>query len=508
MRRRLGAWLCGFLVWGAFPAVGGGQEPALRVGVPAVPATLDPGALGDGPESLLARQVFDTLVQWREGGSDVEPALAARWVVSRDGLAWAFRLREGVRFQDGTPLTAQHVAWSLERAIFPNHPQAPAQRPLVPRLLRGSPGVVRAISVPEPRVVQITLAQPYAPLLTVLAHPALAIGLALDGGARWVGTGPFAPLEGGPGRWLLEAHRAYWAGAPRLGRLVFLERPDAGAATLEAREVDVLVPASAPPTLAGALSVPAWRVGYLALQTEREPFARPRARQAVAAALDPATLGTALEPMAAPLGSFLPPGVWGRADGASLHGADPARSRRLLAEAKLPRGVAFTLLNAAPPLDGERLLEALRAGLAGAGIAVHLAPESPAEAYRLAQQGEHQAVLLEAEVLGGDPHLFLYPLSTSEGAVKGPAAGNLSFYRHPRLDDLLIRASQLSFRPERQRVYARAQALLAEEVPWLPLYVRLHWVVARPEVRHLRLHPSGYHRFDRVVLEASAAPAR
>ncbi len=56
---------------------------------------------------------------------------------------------------------------------------------------------------------------------------------------------------------------------------------------------------------------------------------------------------------------------------------------------------------------------------------------------------------------------------------------NFSFYRNARLDDVLIRASQLSFRPERQRLYQRSQAMLAEDLPWLPIYVRLQWAVAR-----------------------------
>ena len=121
------------------------------------------------------------------------------------------------------------------------------------------------------------------------------------------------------------------------------------------------------------------------------------------------------------------------------------------------------------------------------------------------QSGAHDLALAEARAEAGDPHLLLYPLSTSEGAVRGPTATNFSFYRNARLDDLLIRASQISFRPERQRVYARAQAFLAEEIPWIPLYVRLHWAVARPEVRNFRLHPSGNHRLDRAWVEAAAA---
>jgi ABC-type transport system substrate-binding protein len=115
--------------------------------------------------------------------------------------------------------------------------------------------------------------------------------------------------------------------------------------------------------------------------------------------------------------------------------------------------------------------------------------------------------LLEARVEAGDPHFLLYPLSSSEGAGKGASATNLSFYRNRSLDDLLIRASQISFRPERQRLYARAQSILAEEVPWIPLYVRMHWAAVRPEVRNLRLHPSGNPRLDRVWVDQALAPA-
>ena len=80
-------------------------------------------------------------------------------------------------------------------------------------------------------------------------------------------------------------------------------------------------------------------------------------------------------------------------------------------------------------------------------------------------------------------------------------ARNFSFYRNPRLDDVLIRASQLSSRVERARLYQRAQALLADDMPWIPIYVRLVWAVTRPEVRNLRLHPTGLHRLNTVTLE-------
>jgi peptide/nickel transport system substrate-binding protein len=478
----------------------------LRVGVPALPVSADPALAAEGGALLLARQVFDTLVRYREGSSDIEPALAASWSVSRDGLTWSFRLREGVRFSDGTPLTAQHVAASLERQLFAGQPNAPDGPAMAPRLLRGAPGVVQAVRVPDQRTLQLVLVQPYAPLLNALAHPALGVALVTagsDGRAAFVGTGSFILSELGPGRAVLDASYFHWGGLPLLGRIVLLEYADPrrAEADLEARQLHVWLPAAAPATPAGALSIPGWRMGYLALNTEREPFSRLRFRQAVAAALGGGLLAPVVAPHAVTIGSFLPPGVWSRVErppGAT----GPAEARRLLTESGLVRpAVSLAVAGVTPPLDGPGLAQAVRAALEAAGLSVTVRADAPEEALRLAQRGEHEMVLHESEAEAGDPHLLLYPLSASEAAVKG-SARNLSFFRHPRLDEFLIRASQVSFRPERERVYARAQVLLADELPWVPLYARLLWAVVRPEVRGLRLHPSGAHRLGRVTLEA------
>src|SRR5262245_11797523 len=263
------------------------QGGALRVGLPSLPPDLDPAIALDGAVPLIARQVFDTLVQYAEGSSDVEPGLAQQWAVSRDGLVWSFRLRAGVSFHDGTPLTAQHVVDSLDRGIVPGHALAPSGVAMGPKLLlRGSPGVVKEIRAKDSRTIEIALVQPYAPLLTVLAHPAFSIVLpASPGGRRWQGTGPFALVESGSGRIVLDARRGHWAGGPRLGRVVFVEMAsDSQAqAALDTQNLDVFFPAGAPPRQAGAVSIPGWRVGYLALQTEKDPFRRVQVRRAVAA---------------------------------------------------------------------------------------------------------------------------------------------------------------------------------------------------------------------------------
>jgi peptide/nickel transport system substrate-binding protein len=509
IRRSAGVLLFALTLLGAAVVPLGAQWPPRRevkIGVTGLPPAVEPVAALDGAAALVARQVFDTLVVWREGSTDIEPGLAVRWSASRDGLVWSFTLRDNVRFHDGTALTAADVA-----AAFDRHLHDPSRPAVVwSALLGGVPGVVREIRAADPRTVQIVLVQPYAPLLTVLAHPGFGVArqvTAADGAVRLVGTGPFRVVENGRGRLVVEAVAGHWSGSPRADRLVFLEVPDEehAEAELGQRGLDIWFPAAPPQRNEGVLSMPGLSVGYLAFQTEREPFSSKKIRQAVAAAIDPAILGLVLGRTAVPLQSFLPPGAWARREGFPVLGGTRRRVAALLAEGGWPKGHTATLLGPShmPALDAYSLAESLKLALLAADIPVRVRLE-PEAAFREARaRGDQEMVLGEATMTGGDPHQLLFPLSTSAEPSRNPRTLNFSFYRNPRLDDVLTRAAQLSFRPERQRLYHRAQAILAEELPWLPLYVRLVWAVARPEVRGLRLHPSGLPRLATVSLEAA-----
>ncbi|RPH74155.1 MAG: hypothetical protein EHM88_23240, partial [Candidatus Rokuibacteriota bacterium] len=497
-------WACvlvlASLAWPAESAAQGRKE--LRVGIAGVPAVLDPGSALEGATPLIARQVFDTLVSYREGSTEIDPALATRWAVARDGLVWTFTLREGVNFHDGSPLTAREVAASFQRQLAPD-----TAAMAWGALLLGRPGVVKEVRALDVRTVQFTLLQPYAPLLTVLAHPGLAVTRAStgpDGTTRFVGSGPYRIVDAAAGRIAVEAVAGYWGGAPRMERIVFLEvaTDENAEAELDARALDIWFPAGPPRRMAGSLSTPGLRVGYLAFQTEKEPFSRKKIRHAVAAALDPGLIGVALDNGGVPLPSFLPAGVWARREGSPVLGGTRETVRALLADG-WPKGYRATMLvsDEPGPVNLARVAATLEAALGAADIPIVVRTETADKVRAALQAGDHEMALIEATVVGGDPHLFLFPLSTSEGASKGPRALNYSFYRNPRLDDVLVRAGQLSSRAERARLYQRAQALLADDLPWLPIYVRLLWGVARPEVRNLRVHPTGIHRLHNVSLE-------
>jgi peptide/nickel transport system substrate-binding protein len=487
------------------PVFSTSQRREARVGVVGVPAALDPAAGFEGTIPLIARHVFDTLVTYREGSTDIEAGLATRWAVSRDGLTWSFTLRDNAKFHDGTPLTAGEVAVSFGRHLRPDGEVPPALAWTA--LLRGNPGVIKDVRAADARTVHIVLGQPYAPLLTVLAHPALAIARRGSGEnlGRMVGSGPYRVVDASPGRMALEAVPGHWAGPSRNERLVFLEvaADDHAEAEFDARSLDLWFPPGPPRRAEWALSAPGLRVGYLAFQTEKEPFSRKGIRQAVATALDPSVLGLALERNAVPLQSFLPFGVWARREGSPILGGARDQVKKLLSEGAWPPGYKPSLVIASDGGGGvnmAKLAETIALTLGAADIPLAVRAEGSVTARAALQKGDYDIALNEAMVIGGDPHLFLFPLSTSEGVAKGPKTLNFSFYRNPRLDDALIRASQLAFRPERLRLYQRAQGMLAEDMPWIPIYVRLQWAVVRPDVKGLRLHPTGLHRLDTLSI--------
>lgn len=480
------------------------QPPAaeLRIGVPDLPHALDPTQAAPGPALALFRQVFETLVEYGDRPAEIAPGLAAGWSVSRDGLAWTFRLRQGVRFHDGSLVTAADVTASLHRALAASQPAAPGPGSSP---FGGLPGLVRAIRVVSPTAVVVELAQPYAPLLSILAHPAFAIAQPLAGApAGIVGTGPYRVVEATAERVVLEAVADPRGAPPRTSRLVFRQIADdaAGITGLGAGDLDIYFPGRPPLWDAlglQALSAPTWRLGLLALATDHGPLKDHRLRQAVAMALDPSLLEPALDRQAALYRGLLPPGVWGLLEPLPLPAHQPERARRLVSEARVASDTALSLLVPAGEvgLDLPRVAEAVQFSLAVAGLRVQVRSE-PSEVFRaLARNGEHDLAIGEVALEVNDPHLLLHPLVSSEGAVRGWAT-NLAFYRDRQVDGLLLRASQLAFRPERLRLYQRVQTRVAQDLPWLPLYVRLQWALARPEVRDLRLAPSGAHRLEHV----------
>src|ERR671927_27728 len=99
-------------------------QPAgtLVVGLVAEPVNLDPAQVTDLNSARVGRRIVETLVTFPEESTHIVPGLAESWTISKDGLQYTFKLRHGITFHDGTPLTAEAVKFSIERQINPEHP--------------------------------------------------------------------------------------------------------------------------------------------------------------------------------------------------------------------------------------------------------------------------------------------------------------------------------------------------------------------------------------------------
>ena len=230
------------------------------------------------------------------------------------------------------------------------------------------------------------------------------------------------------------------------------------------------------------------------MNTNREPLKRKKVRQALALALDPALITPALRRAADFARNFLPVGFWGATDGSFYPPVNPMRARTLLAEERIKEGTILTLLveRSAGDPDLTPVAQALGNAWAAIGLKLTVQVESAEGFKRALRAGEYEVALTEQKVPVLDPDSLFVPLTSLTGV------------QNQRLVDFLLRAGQVSFRPERLRLYQRAQALLAEELVWFPLFHTLQWVLVRPEVREVRLHPSGTVRLHAVKFEAPA----
>ncbi|MDO9712150.1 ABC transporter substrate-binding protein [Paracraurococcus lichenis] len=149
-----------------------------------LPATLDPHAVFDVPSQFILLNVYDGLYRYQGNPPQLVPWLAETHTTSADGLTWQFTLREGIRFQDGSPMTAEDVAWSFRRLLAMNRAPAAAFTPVLK---------AENVTAVDARTVRFVLSQPYAPFLSAMPLVAIVNPRVLqanekngDWGAEWL----------------------------------------------------------------------------------------------------------------------------------------------------------------------------------------------------------------------------------------------------------------------------------------------------------------------------------
>jgi peptide/nickel transport system substrate-binding protein len=465
----------------------------LVVGLLADPVSLDPHRATDLVSAAVIVNVCEPLVRFRPGGSRPEGALATTWATI-DRRTWTFTLREGVRFQDGTPLDSEAVVANLERL----------------RRLRAFPGRAERAG---PHVVTITLDRPDAALLATLSQPFFALQspkrLTDPLSERAVGTGPFRLASVRPGQVELEANPDHWAGAPRLQRVVFRRLPDEEVLLAALLAGDVDLSSAVGQERVGRLrndkaltldSRIGLNVAFLCINNERGPFRDVRVRQALARGVDRAelvrrTLGGHGEPARNPL----PPSLWGYDRRTKDLVLDRTAARRLLTEAGFPEGFETELLLANSPRaympSPRRVAQEIRKDLLGIGVRVRLREVATWSEYiDTVTRGDYDLSLLGWQADTLDPNDFLSALLASDSI----GTTNRSRYRSAAMDAILKRGRMGSDPDSRSFAYHEAQALFQKDMPWVPLYHGSVFTVHRRSLRGLNLGPTGLVRYDKA----------
>jgi oligopeptide transport system substrate-binding protein len=501
-----GLAICLAVAPAAGPHVAAQDQPQVRIAGGA-PLTWDPARAGETTSVGILAQVFETLTAF-DAENDIQPALAQSWSVSDDGQQIEFRLRPGLEFSDGNPITGQDVVDSWFRLLDPARPS-----PLVSLLadVRGAneylAGSANRDSVGlradgDRVIVELHRAASY--FLAVTGSPSLAVvpqqmWEVLDTPtmpAQLVVSGAYLPVAQTDTSVRLEANPRYWAGTAPLATIeIIYDLPGSGVSAFEQGEVDYVRIGSwdaswirYDPRLGPQLrEVNDFVVHYYGFDTTRPPFDDARVRLAFAQAVDWHRL--ALLDDRQPAGSMVPPGIPGGGDEDYKPAHDPAAARQLLADAGFPGGEGFPEI----PLvsHGYGLEVAVATQLEEElGISVPIEFREFADYLEL-RRTEDRAQLWNVAWSADYPHAhdFLGLL------LETGSASNEGQWSNADYDALIEQAAATEDPDEQASIYGQAQEILRREAPVVPVESSAGWALSRDGLLGATPSGVGYIRF-------------
>ncbi len=482
--------------------------------------SLDPARETDGESFYGATAIFDNLVEFKPGTTEVQSALAKSWEISDDGLVYTFSLEEGVTFHDGTPFNADAVVFSFERQFIEDHP-AYELGPWKYWGYMDMSNIVESVEAADEYTVVFSLQKPEAPFIANLAmdfaaivSPTAVTEMGEDFAFNPVGTGPFKFVQ-----WIkddsiiADKNENYWRRPAYLDRLILKVIPDATARflALQKGEVDVIdfpsiedLPAIEQDSALKLVQQEGLNVGYLAMNADRKPFGDTRVRQAVNYAINKQEIIDAVYGSAGAVAKNpIPPGMWSYNDAIVDYEYNPEKARELLAQAGYADGFS-TNIWAMPVVrpynpNGRKVAEIMQAQLADVGIEAEIVSYEWGTYLDKTDTGEHDMALLGWTGDNGDPDNFLNVLLFIPAAI--PPAGNIAFWKNEEFNDLVQQAKEESDQSVRTRLYEEAQVIFKKEAPWVTIAHSIVTNALRNEVMGFKLYPTGKRVFLDVYLE-------
>jgi len=492
--------------------------------------TLDPHFAYDTLSTAACRLLYDGLLDYDYEGKMI-PSLAAKLpVVSDDGRIFRFELRDGIKFHNGREITADDISWSIHRLLSERigSPGYPFFKSIegAAAYHAGEVDRIEGIIIIDDKTLEFRLDEADQTFLNALAMPfaypiprehvePLEAAEGVDAvGRHPVGAGPFAF-----DRWergvQVEFRRFddYWAPAARPERMVFLENISGDVASARFRNGDLdiiyrpnkvnrLFLRSADAWAPYRAEAPSPSVFALGLNCELPPFDNVHVRRAVAFALDRSKMerlnpgevvaaSQVLPPMLAPYDPDLP----------TRQIFDLDRAKEEMRLAGFPDGLEEPVTVWVRGEGDIRLAQLFQQELKAIGIEIEL--KQVTFATYLRETGKPRVA--QAAFTGWhqdfpDPSNFMDILFHSR-SIHPQNSENRSFYRNPKLDDILDRARPETNREKRLALYAEANAILAKDAPWAFLFYPVDMFAWQPYVKGFRPHPVWLNEYRHVWLD-------
>ncbi len=514
----------------AAAALGSAQAATLVYGAGGEPVSLESGNITDGNSNYVQRQIYDRLVDFKDGTTTPIPSLALSWSSNKDGTSWTFKLRKNVKFQDGTPFNADAVLFNVNR--WWDAKDANGYRDqgrtyeIWGQLMGGYKGdagsILKAVTKVDDSTVRFDLnkSSTVFPSLIGAGYFGIASPAAVKkaggkygtpaGGA--VGTGPFVFQSWQTGdRVTLAPNKNYWGIKAKVDSLIFrfIKDPSARLNELKAGTIDFasdLTPDSLASVKADknltAVLKPSFNVGFLSLNTRNQYLKNDKVRQAISLAINKKAIVDAFwNGLGVSNASFVPPVLaWANSDKVPAdYKYDPAAAKKLLSDAGYANGFTldFWYMPVSRPYfpTPKPIAEAVAADLAAVGIKVNLKTED----WGKYLEDRSKAPFFDMYMIGwtgdyGDPDNFY------AAYYGGTEATQDSGYNPPAVDKLLAQGVAAVSQADKAKAYSQLHEITYNAAVRIPVVHSQPLAAARTYVKGWVPSPLGNEAFNKITL--------
>lgn len=473
--------------------------------IESMPTNLDPRIGTDGQSERIDSLIFDSLTELDDRRIP-RGDLAESWE-QPDRLTYIFHLRRGVQFHDGRPLTSADVKYTFDSILNGS----------VVTSKRGFVRQVKSIEAPDPETVIFRLTEPDGWFLTDICRPAFGVvpaGSGSDASTHPIGTGPFRFVSAKEDdSVIVERNPAFFRARPQIEQVRFRVVPEAIVRALELRkgsadlEVSSLSPDMIPvlreqPSL-DVTQYPGTNYSYVAFNFDDPILARREVRQALAYATNREEIIRYLYRGQARLADGpLPPNSWAYEPAIARYAFDPQKAEQLLDSAGYPRqaekgGMRIGLTLKTSTEETTRLLGAvLKEQWRTVGVDLYLQSMEPATLGAEINRGDFQLYTLRWIGANNDPEFFEFVFSSKR---MPPMGGNRGHYHNAQLDALLDQARVETDQVKLKALLSEIQKIVAEDAPYLSLWLMDNVSVHRKRIGNVELSPTGDYDFLRNV---------